>query len=62
MYQIEYFCPRESPNWQILTEGWIWKTPREFASLQEARHVCDSLIWRYHASRVVDPAGRIVYQ
>jgi len=63
MYRVQYLCPRSgNPNWQNLTEGWIWQTPRTFASFPAAQMACDSLIWQYHAARVIDPSGQVVYQ
>lgn len=62
MYRIQYFCPREAPYWQDLTEGLLWKTRREFPSLQGAKMVCNSLLWQFHSARVIDPRGQIVYQ
>ena len=62
MYRIHYYCPREGPFWQILQEGLIFKMPRQFADLGSAQQVCNSLLWQYHSSRVVDPSGRVVYQ
>ena len=63
MYRIQFYCPRSgNPNWQELTEGLIWKTPRVFQSFQAAQMACNSLLWQYHSARVVDPSGRVVYQ
>jgi hypothetical protein len=63
MYRIEYFCPRSGiHNWQVLTSGWIWKTPEEFPSFEAAAMTCNSLLWRYHSARVIDPSGNVVYQ
>ena len=62
MFRIQYFCPRQAPIWQFLTEGLILKTPRQFPTVQAAAMICDSLIWQYHSARVIDPAGRPVYQ
>lgn len=62
MYWIQYFCPREAPFWQDLTEGLIFKTRREFPSLEGAKMVCNSLLYRFHSARVIDPSGRPVYQ
>ena len=62
MYRIQFFCPRSgNPNWQDLTEGLIWKTPQMFPSLGIAQQACNGLIFRYHAARVIDPQGNIVY-
>jgi len=63
MYRIQFFCPRSgNPNWQDLTEGLIFKTPRVFPSFQNAQTVCHSLVWQYHSARVIDPYGHVVYQ
>jgi hypothetical protein len=63
MYRVEFYCPRSgNPNWQTLLEGWIWQTPRVFSDILSAQIVCDSLLWRYHSARVIDPSGQVVYQ
>ena len=62
MYTIDYLCPRESPYWQKLTEGIIWKTPRQFASFVSAANACNGLLYLYHSARVIDPTGRVVHQ
>lgn len=63
MFTIEYLCPRESPEWQMLTEGFLfWRSPREFPDFLSARLVCDGLVWQYHAARILDPHGNRVYQ
>lgn len=62
MYRVQYYCPTEAPYWQDLTEGLLWKTPRQFPSRQSAESVCNSLIWRYHGGRVLDPWGMEVYR
>jgi len=62
MYTVQYFCPRETPYWQDLSEGMIWKTPRTFPSFQGAQMACNSLLWQYHGARVIDPNGHVVYQ
>jgi len=54
MYRVQFFCPRQSNNWQ-------WQ-PGGFNSIQEAVQVCNGLIWRYHSARVIDPWGNPVYQ
>ena len=62
MYRIQYFCPRSgNPNWQDLTEGLIWKTPRMFQGFQQAQQTCNGLLWQYHSARVIDPQGNVVY-
>jgi hypothetical protein len=63
MYRVQYLCPRSgNPNWQDVTDGWIWKTPQEFQSFEAARMTCNSLLWRYHAARVIDSVGNVVYE
>jgi len=62
VYRIHYYCPREAPFWQVLTEGLIFKTPAVFGDFQSAVNKCDSLLWQYHSSRVVDLSGHVVYQ
>jgi hypothetical protein len=63
MYRIQFFCPRSgNPNWQDLTEGLFWKTPRMFSDPGSAQGVCDSLLWQYHSARVIDPQGIVCYQ
>jgi hypothetical protein len=61
MYRVQFFCPLQSPYWQMLTEGLIWKTPRFFGSPQAAATVADSLIWKYHSARVIDAGGNVIY-
>jgi hypothetical protein len=62
-FRIEYFCPRELPGvWQALKEGLIFKTPSLFWSLDSAVAQCNGLIWRYHAARVLDATGNVLYQ
>lgn len=61
MYRIHYYCPREAPFWQEYKEGLFFKTPAVFSDLQRAIQVCDSLVWRYHGARVIDPSGRVAY-
>jgi hypothetical protein len=62
MFTIQYFCPRQAPYWQSLTEGLIWKTPRQFSTFESAVAECNSLLWKYHSARVLDQAGNPVYQ
>lgn len=62
MYRVQYFCPRQAPYWQDFTEGLIWKTPRIFPSFGSAQQACNALLYDYHAARVIDPSGRVVYQ
>ena len=63
MYRVQYLCPRSgNPNWQDLTEGIFWKTPRMFGNPGDAQMVCNSLVWQYHSARVIDPYGQVVYQ
>jgi hypothetical protein len=54
MYRVQYFCPRQSQRWQQLAQL--------FPSLAAAIQTANSLIWRYHSARVLDPSGRPVYQ
>jgi len=63
MYRVQYYCPRSgNPNWQDLTEGWIWKTPQIFPNQGSAEQVCNGLLYQFHSARVIDPSGRVVYQ
>lgn len=62
MFRIQYYCPREAPFWQDLTEGLIFKTPVQFPTLEAAIPRCSSLVWQYHSARVIDPYGRVAYQ
>ena len=63
VYRVQYFCPLESDQWQWFKDGVVFKTPKTFPSLELAAAFCDSyLVWRYHSSRVIDPAGNVVYQ
>lgn len=62
MYRVQYYCVREGPIWQEYKEGLIFKTPRTFADFAGAQMLCNSLIWRYHSARVIDPSGQIIYQ
>lgn len=61
-FSIDYLCPRQSQYWQPLREGLIFKTIRSFSDFPSAQMVCNSLLWQYHAARVVDGNGQIVYQ
>jgi hypothetical protein len=60
MFRVQYYCPREAPLWQDLTTMLFFA--RTFATQIEAEREANSLIWRYHAARVIDPWGRVVYQ
>jgi len=62
MFTIQYYCPKEAPIWQQLTEGWIFKTPRRFADFGSAQDACNDLMWKYHSARVINPNGQVVYQ
>jgi hypothetical protein len=61
MYRVQYLCLRLGPQWQDLTEGWVWKTPRMFQGFEAARMTCNGLLWQYHSARVIDPQGQVVY-
>jgi len=61
MYWIQYLCPRESPYWQTVTDGIIFKARREFHNPRDAVMACDLLMWQYHAVRVIDPSGNVIY-
>ena len=62
-FTIEFFCPRSgNPNWQAYREGLIFKTVRVFMDFNEARMLCDSLVWQYHSAHVLDASGRVIYQ
>lgn len=61
MYRLLYYCPREAPYWQEYKEGILFKTPVLFNDLQSAIRKCDSLMWKYHSARVIDPSGQVVY-
>ena len=60
MYRVEYFCPRQSQEWQPL-RGFLW-SQKTFLDLDSAIAACDSLVWQYHSARVIDPWGNVVYQ
>ena len=63
MYRIQYLCPRSgNPNWQDLTEGFIFKTPQSFPDFGSAQQACNGLLYRFHSARVIDPFGNVVYQ
>lgn len=64
MYRVQYYCPRQSPDWQDLTEPFllIFRTPSTFRTFTEAQRACNTLLWQFHAARVLDPAGRPIYQ
>lgn len=64
MYRVQYFCPREAPTWQDLTEAFliVFRSPAVYPSFAQAQESANSLLWRYHSARVIDPAGRVVYQ
>ena len=55
MYRVQFFCPRQSPNWQEWPHG-------AYSDPYEAVAVCNGLIWQYHSARVIDPWGREVYR
>ena len=61
-FTVEYLCPRQAPYWQPYREGLFFKTVRFFPDLQTAQMLCNSLIWQYHSSRVVDSNGSIFYE
>ncbi len=61
MFRVQFFCPRQSREWQILT-GFLGFFPREFSTIAEAAAEADGLIWQYHSARVVNGVGRVVYQ
>lgn len=56
-FRIEFYCPRQSPFWQPFTEGLFFKTIKTFRTLEESQAVCNTLVWAYHAARVIDAAG-----
>lgn len=64
MYRVQYYCPRQAPIWQDLTEPFllIFRSPRTFSTLGDAQSTANSLIWQFHSARVIDPSGRVVYQ
>ena len=63
MFQVQFLCPRQGPNWQTYEEGFLFfRRPATFPTFAAAQMVCDSLIWQYHSARVIDPSGNIVYQ
>ena len=64
MYRAQYFCPREAPVWQDLTDSFLglFRQPQVFRTLDDAVRVVNALVWRYHSARVIDPAGNVVYQ
>ena len=56
MYRVEYFCPRQDPTrWQPDPQNPFW-------ILANAIRRVNQLIFQYHSARVVDGAGRILYQ
>jgi hypothetical protein len=55
MYRVQFFCPRQSPNWQEWPHG-------AYRELGQAVAAANQLIWQFHSARVIDPWGRSVYQ
>lgn len=64
MYRVQYLCPREAPFWQDYQEPvmLIFMQPAMFAHYKDAESTANSLLWKYHSARVVDPMGRVLYQ
>ena len=64
MYRVEYYCPRQAPFWQPVTESQllVFKVLKRFPSLESAQDACNRLVWQYHSARVVDGMGNVVYQ
>lgn len=63
MYRVEFYCPRSGRfYWQPLRGGFLNLMPQTFSSLEAAVMTAESLLWRYHSTRVLDPAGNVVYQ
>jgi len=62
MYRVEYFCPRQSPYWQVLKSGILFKTPQIFETFPAAQNACNQLLFQFHSARVIDPWGAVVYQ
>jgi hypothetical protein len=63
MYRVEYYCPRSGRlYWQPLRGGFLNLMPQSFPSFEAAVQTANSLMWRYHSTRVVDPTGQVVYQ
>ena len=64
MYRVQYFCPRQSPYWQDLTESvlLIFRRPQTFQTFEEAQRACNGLLWQFHGARVIDEAGQEVYR
>ena len=59
---VEYYCPRQSSNWQRWGAGLLSRAGKAFLDFGAAQSMADSLIWQYHAARVVDRAGVPLYQ
>ena len=62
MFRVQYLCPTQSMFWQDLTSGLIFKSPQQFGTIHQAIAQANSLIWQYHAARVLDQWGRVVYE
>lgn len=55
-YRVEFYCPRMDPTrWQSVSDN-------PFFIYGNAVKRCNALLWAYHASRVLDSAGNVVYQ
>jgi len=64
MYRVQFLCPRQGPQWQDYTQSvlLVFFRPGIFDTYAEATRTADGLIWQYHAARVIDQFGRVVYQ
>ena len=64
MYRVQFYCPRQAPIWQDLTESVLilFRSPKTFPSLPDAQRAANALIWQFHSARVIDPYGQVVYQ
>lgn len=60
-FRVEFYCPRQAPIWQPLTEGFIFKTLKIFPTLDDAQAACNGLVWQYHSARVIDASGNQCY-
>ncbi len=63
VYRVEFYCPRSGKLfWQRLKGGFLGLQEQSFPDQNSAEQACNSLIWKYHSARVIDPWGNEVYR
>ena len=63
MYRVQYQCPRQFSDWLWRDlRGFLGLFVQNFSDQDAAVQTANGLIYRYHAARVVDPWGNVVYQ